>query len=121
MYINNHTKIEVKCNECGDVFMPTPDNLLHHHGCPVCAGVKKMTKEMFLKRAREIHGDKYDYSKVVWIDKFTDIIITCPIHGDFIIKEYSRFILIAVCVILFACLGAAVFLHPLLTGVFIKK
>lgn len=40
VYINNHTKIEVKCNECGDVFMPTPDNLLHHHGCPVCAGVK---------------------------------------------------------------------------------
>lgn len=91
VYINNHTKIEVKCNECGDVFMPTPDNLLHHHGCPVCAGVKKMTKEMFLKRAREIHGDKYDYSKVVWIDKFTDIIITCPIHGDFKQKPKSHF------------------------------
>lgn len=83
VYINNHTSIEVKCNDCGEIFTPKPDNLLHHHGCPVCSGNKKMTKEMFLKRAKEIHGDKYDYSKVVWVDKFTEVVIGCPFHGDF--------------------------------------
>ena len=83
IYVNNHTNIIVKCNDCGEVFTPKPDNLLHHHGCPVCSGNKKMTKEMFLKRAKEIHGEKYDYSKVVWVDKFTEIVIGCPIHGYF--------------------------------------
>lgn len=83
VYKNNHTNVEVKCNECGEIFTPKPDNLLHNHGCPVCGGNKKMTREMFIKRAKEIHGDKYDYSKVVWVDKFTEVIITCPIHGDY--------------------------------------
>lgn len=83
VYKNSYTNVEVKCNECGEVFFPKPDNLLHHHGCPMCGGNKKMTFEMFIKRAKEIHDEKYDYSKVVWIDKFTEVTITCPIHGDF--------------------------------------
>lgn len=30
----------------------------------ITAGRPKMTKEEFIERAREIHGDRYDYSKV---------------------------------------------------------
>ena len=38
----------------------------------------------FIKRAKEVHGDKYDYSKVKFRHYSTDIIIViCPIHGDF--------------------------------------
>ena len=37
----------------------------------------------FLKRAREIHGDKYDYSKVEYINNRTKICIICPEHGEF--------------------------------------
>ena len=83
VYINSHTNVKVTCRVCGETFTPKPDNLLHHHGCPSCGGNKKMTRETFIKRAREIHGNKYDYSKVIWVDKFTEVIIVCPIHGEF--------------------------------------
>lgn len=36
----------------------------------------------FLGKARKKHGDKYDYSKVHYIDPKTNIIIICPIHGE---------------------------------------
>ena len=38
----------------------------------------------WINQAIEIHGDKYDYSKVVYINNRTKIIIICPIHGEFL-------------------------------------
>lgn len=43
----------------------------------------KFDKEEFIRRARLSHGNKYDYSKVVYVNSFTNVCITCPIHGDF--------------------------------------
>lgn len=40
------------------------------------------TKE-FIAKAKKIHGDKYDYSKVNYINNHTKIIIICLIHGIF--------------------------------------
>ena len=37
----------------------------------------------FIKESRKVHGNKYDYSKVNYINTDTEVIITCPIHGDF--------------------------------------
>lgn len=42
-----------------------------------------MTQQEFIARAREIHGDKYDYSKVDFTSTKKDIQIICPIHGEF--------------------------------------
>lgn len=44
---------------------------------------KFSSREKFIARSREIHGDKYDYSKVVYIGWDKKVIITCPFHGDF--------------------------------------
>ena len=44
---------------------------------------KKLTQEEFLKRAHEVHGDKYDYSKVNYVKYDTHVCIICPIHGEF--------------------------------------
>lgn len=44
---------------------------------------KRVTKEEFVKRAKEIHGDKYDYSKVEYVNSITNVCIICPIHGEF--------------------------------------
>lgn len=41
------------------------------------------TIEKFIERCREIHGDKYDYSKAVYVDYRTPLCIICPIHGEF--------------------------------------
>lgn len=45
--------------------------------------MKKLTTEEFIKKARKIHGNKYDYSKVIYVDSKTKICIICPIHGEF--------------------------------------
>ena len=82
-------KIDIICRVgTHDSFLQTPHKHLNGDGCPKCKSEKlsklfRMTVEEFIKRAREIHGDKYDYSKVDY--KYIDlkVIITCPIHGDF--------------------------------------
>ena len=44
----------------------------------------KVTKEEFIDRARKIHGDKYDYSKVEYVNISTKVCIICPTHGEFL-------------------------------------
>jgi hypothetical protein len=39
--------------------------------------------EMFIKKSKEIHGDKYDYSKVKLTRKTDVVCIICPLHGEF--------------------------------------
>ena len=43
----------------------------------------KYTLNTFIDRCNEIHANYYDYSKVIFKNMSTHIIITCPIHGDF--------------------------------------
>lgn len=43
----------------------------------------KLTTEIFIERARQVHGDRYDYSKVEYVNNSTKVCITCLKHGDF--------------------------------------
>lgn len=43
---------------------------------------KSLTQEEFINRAIAVHGNKYDYSKTVYVNSETKIWITCPLHGD---------------------------------------
>lgn len=47
---------------------------------------KRLTLDLFIQRAKEIHGDKYDYSKVNYINSYTKVCIICPIHGEFLVR-----------------------------------
>jgi len=44
---------------------------------------KKVTTVDFIENAYEVHRDRYDYSKVVYVKAREKVIITCKIHGDF--------------------------------------
>ena len=44
---------------------------------------KRLTKENFIERAKKIHNDKYDYSKVEYVNNSTKVCIICPEHGEF--------------------------------------
>lgn len=46
-------------------------------------GKLRMTTEEFLKKAKEIHGNKYDYSKVEYTGNKFKVCIICPEHGEF--------------------------------------
>ena len=43
----------------------------------------KLTTEEFIKKAREVHGDRYDYSKVEYVNNQTKVCIICKKHGEF--------------------------------------
>lgn len=43
----------------------------------------QLTTSEFIAKARAIHGDKYDYSKVVYVNAKTKVCIICPEHGEF--------------------------------------
>lgn len=58
-------------------------------GCPKCAFEKnglrcRLTQEEFIKRAKEIHGDNYNYDKTKYETYDKKVTITCKIHGDFL-------------------------------------
>lgn len=44
----------------------------------------KITTEEFIKRSRISHGSKYDYSKAIYVDSKSKILIICPKHGEFL-------------------------------------
>ena len=80
-YINASTHVIITCPIHGD-FLQNPDSHTRGVGCPRCAG-KCVTTESFILRAREVHGQKYDYSKVVYKNAKTKVCIVCPEHGEF--------------------------------------
>lgn len=86
VYINNKIKVCINCKTHGD-FWQTPKDHLSGSGCQKCAALLRkpihMTKEEFIAKAIQIHGDKYDYSQVVYINSHTKVKIICPIHGVF--------------------------------------
>ena len=40
-------------------------------------------REKFIEKARKRHSDKYDYSKIEYVNSTTKVCIVCPIHGEF--------------------------------------
>ncbi len=86
-YINNSTNVCIICPEHGEFFQ-RPSNHLNGCGCPKCAKIiqnstPSKTTEQFIEEARKVHGDKYDYSKVEYINSNTKVCIICPTHGEF--------------------------------------
>ena len=47
-------------------------------------------KEQFILKARQVHGWKYDYSKVEYVDNYTKVCIICPEHGEFWQTPYNH-------------------------------
>ena len=46
-------------------------------------------QEKFLEKAKAKFGDKFDYSKVDYIDSKTPVCIICPKHGEFLVKPVN--------------------------------
>ena len=87
-YINSKTKVCIICPEHGE-FWQTPNcHLSGRSGCYFCSKEKcaenyRKKEEDFIKEARKIHGDKYDYSKIKYVNNKTKVCIICPEHGEF--------------------------------------
>jgi len=81
-YINAKTKIIIICKMHGE-FYQTPSNHLSSYNCQKCSNNFKLTSQTFIENAKQMHGDRYDYSKVEYINSDTPVLIICKEHGDF--------------------------------------
>lgn len=98
IYTNSRSKVTVICHkldknekEHGE-WMPQASNFLHGSGCPKCSReehskrmkiLKRDTVDEFIEKTKSVHGDKYDYSKVEYINNSEKVYIICPEHGEF--------------------------------------
>lgn len=82
-FINTMIKVKIICPIHGE-FTQMPCEHLKGRGCPQCSkDSKRKTIAQFIEDAKKVHGEKYDYSKVKYIDNKTKVCIICPIHGEF--------------------------------------
>ena len=84
----DYTDVTVKCKECGHIRHTTSDNILKF-GCKICSSIKaneprKLTTEEFINRAKQIHGNRYDYHLVNYVNYKTPVKIICSKHGEFL-------------------------------------
>ena len=91
MYVGRKKNVEIICKVHG-VYSQSAYNHSIGHGCRKCASraPKKITYEYFIKKAQEVHGDKYDYSLISDLTGVSHVEIICPIHGKFKQKKYSH-------------------------------
>jgi len=81
-YTNAKAKITIICKQHGE-FQQTPSNHLCKFNCNKCANNTNKTTEQFIQEAIQVHGNKYDYSKVEYKTSRDKVIIVCKEHGDF--------------------------------------
>ena len=87
VYKGNKNKVTIICKEHGE-FQQLPSNH-YKYNCNKCG--RKIAKNKIISNAYEelitkfyqVHGDKYDYSKVKYTGCYKNVIITCKIHGEF--------------------------------------
>ena len=87
MYINKRSFVLINCFKHGG-FNQMANVHLRGHGCPECGKDSKKqnlswSTEQFIEKAKAVHGDKYDYSKVCYVSAKTNVTILCLMHGEF--------------------------------------
>ena len=88
VYVNSKSKVIIICPKHGE-FTQQVGNHLKGFGCVYCFNDGKATnmgevsRNGFIKRAKEVHGDLYSYDLVVYKSSTDKVRICCPVHGEF--------------------------------------
>lgn len=93
-YRNASRKVTITCPEHGD-FDQTPNSHTQGHGCPSCGAFatgasQSLGLDGFVRKACSVHDGKYRYDKVEYRNVIGKVVITCPIHGDFMQEANSH-------------------------------
>lgn len=86
-YITTHVKVKIICKKHGE-FEQKPSHHLQGKGCRKCShdlfsSQVTLSDNEFIKRAKQIHGNKYNYEVVNYKDCYAKVKITCSKHGVF--------------------------------------
>jgi hypothetical protein len=84
-------KLRVFCREHGEFQLPPRNHVTYGIGCRKCRDAAngarfkatQTSQDEILRRIREVHGDRYDLSRVQYQGAHTNIELVCPEHGAF--------------------------------------
>lgn len=88
IYTKSNEDIEFICKKHGKV-KQMYDRLKQGQGCRKCDG-KGFTNEERIEQAKNIHGEKYDYTKYIYENPTTKTIVICKKHGEFLVTPSSH-------------------------------
>jgi len=93
-YVSVHKKVKIICKEHG-IFEQSPGHHYNGRGCPECAVIQiseKNTKsnDKIIKDFKKVHGNKYDYSLVIYKHIRDKVKIICEHHGLFLQEPFSH-------------------------------
>lgn len=86
-YTGSASKSKAICPEHGP-FQISANALMNRIGCPCCAlterGQKRrLTQDEYITKAKEVHGDLYDYAYTQYLTSQDQVSILCKVHGLF--------------------------------------
>jgi len=89
VYVNFETPGTIICGMHGEFLQSARSHIHREAGCQKCAHeaialARTYPFKKWIKLARKIFGNKYDYSKFVHTNSVNKSIIICPIHGEFL-------------------------------------
>ena len=88
-YKNNKTKVYIICHEKDEFgkehggFWQRPNDHLSGYECKKCKNKAIPTTDEWVLRAKKKHGNKYNYSKVNYVNANTKVCVICTEHGEF--------------------------------------
>lgn len=94
-YCNTRTPITIICRKHNKKFQQLAGSHLYGQGCPLCRYEISSSKTRtplpdFIDAANQIHNNKYKYDKSVYNNNNTNLIVTCPEHGDFLVTPANH-------------------------------
>lgn len=89
VYMGALDKIEIICPQHG-MFIQVADKHMRGQGCKKCIPDIITDTSRFIEVCQKVHGDKYNYEKVVYVNSKTKVCVICSKHGDFYISPRSH-------------------------------
>lgn len=88
-YVNSKSPVILTCQN-NHRFPKIPSDLLRGSGCPYCAGLAPLTTEIFIEKAKKVHGDRFGYDLVDYKNSSSYVNIICKKHGPFQVEAHSH-------------------------------
>lgn len=92
-YCDMNSPVKIVCKKHGSFFQ-SPNNHLKGAGCSICNKIesRQLGVDEFIRRALLVHGDMYDYSRVIYKNTKTPVEIICAKHGSFFQKPEKHLV-----------------------------
>lgn len=95
VYVNSRIKVTVTCQVHGDFSVLPGNHINKKSGCPKCSAIqrglaRRLTTEEFIKKAKQMHGNRYNYSGTKVMLSCKKVSIICEQHGEFTVLPFDH-------------------------------